>query len=182
MFVGDLHDACPDGPGQLWVTENRVDVRWHAVHAIADLRVGRERLHRIVAGDVWCEGMLADRAVRVLHLRQGTEVFRMVRNDVPVQRYLDLERRAVAVAWHRFALRPAVGIVGIRPGAVDVRIERPAGMDVQVSEVHVPERIPRDRCFLVGNARRRRGGSGCTRPGLPVGARVWFGCTATVCQ
>jgi len=107
--VGDLHYPRPNRLGQSLVPEYRIDVWRVGIHAVADLSISRERLRRIIAGDRRGEGMFAYGTARVLHQRKGTEVFRMVGDDVPIQRNPDLESLAVFAARDFFPLCPAIG-------------------------------------------------------------------------
>jgi len=59
----------------------------------------------------------------------------VVGNDIPVERPLDLQRRAVAAARYGLPLSPAEGIVRGRGRAIRITIKRVARMDVEVAEI-----------------------------------------------
>ncbi len=147
--VRRLDDLGPDGTRQRRIAQLRVALA--IAHVAQDAGKGLYPHVGVRRGHALGNLRLADRVVGVRHLVEDPHVLGMVGHHVEVERGLELHVRPAA-AGDRPALRPGVGIRRCRLGAIGQRVERPAGVDVDVAEVGA-----------VLGVRRRQGGGRCGR-------------------
>ncbi len=138
VLVGDFDDSLPHRAGHFRADQLRDRLREEGS--------GEEEvdlLDILLAPDLQLLGdrQLAQVRLRVVREPDRAHVFRMVRHGLKVERPLQLDHVACGML-DRLAQRVLIGL--FRPGervAEDVRVERPARVEVGLAEEDVPQRV-----------------------------------------
>lgn len=138
VSLGRFHDLLPGGFDDVEIEQVvRVDESPFAGQHLLEHGTAVRRRRGAPQGDR--ERMLAHGGVRVVHLLEHAQIGGVVGDGQEVERRLQAHLDAGRV-HQGFALGESVGVVGIVPGAEDVRVERVLRVDVDVAEVRVPNR------------------------------------------